>query len=26
VRGVKRTDLFRLARPYWVTRVEPLQP
>lgn len=26
VRGVKRTDLSRLARPYWVTRVEPLQP
>jgi hypothetical protein len=24
VRGVKRTDLHALARPYWVTRVEPL--
>lgn len=26
VRGVKRTDLTTVARPYWVTRVEPLQP
>jgi hypothetical protein len=26
VRGVKRTDLSRLARPYWVSRVEPLKP
>ena len=26
VRGVKRTDLATVARPYWVTRVEPLQP
>jgi hypothetical protein len=25
VRGVKRADLARVARPYWVTRVEPLQ-
>ena len=25
VRGVKRADLTRVARPYWVTRVEPLQ-
>jgi hypothetical protein len=24
VRGVKRTDLTALARPYWVKRVEPL--
>jgi hypothetical protein len=24
VRGVKRTDLVALARPYWVRRVEPL--
>jgi hypothetical protein len=24
VRGVKRTDLRAVARPYWVTRVEPL--
>jgi hypothetical protein len=24
VRGVKKTDLQRVARPYWVTRVEPL--
>lgn len=24
VRGVPRTDLERLARPYWVERVEPL--
>src|SRR5215510_13344155 len=26
VRGVKRTDLTSLARPYWVRRVEPLPP
>jgi hypothetical protein len=26
VRGVKRADLTTIARPYWVTRVEPLQP
>lgn len=26
VRGVKRADLATVARPYWVTRVEPLQP
>ena len=26
VRGVKRADLASLARPYWVTRVEPLPP
>ena len=26
VRGVKRADLTAVARPYWVTRVEPLQP
>ncbi len=26
VRGVKRVDLTTVARPYWVTRVEPLQP
>src|SRR3954447_26496990 len=26
VRGVKRADLTIVARPYWVTRVEPLQP
>ena len=26
VRGVKRTDLTTVARPYWVTRVEPLLP
>jgi hypothetical protein len=26
VRGVKRTDLATIARPYWVSRVEPLQP
>ena len=26
VRGVKRTDLTAVARPYWVRRVEPLQP
>jgi len=25
VRGVKRTDLDAVARPYWVRRVEPLQ-
>ncbi len=25
VRGVKRADLARVARPYWVTRIEPLQ-
>jgi hypothetical protein len=25
VRGVKREDLRVLARPYWVTRVEPLK-
>ena len=25
VRGVKRADLTTVARPYWVTRVEPLQ-
>lgn len=25
VRGVKRSDLQALARPYWVSRVEPLQ-
>jgi hypothetical protein len=24
VRGVKRADLASIARPYWVTRVEPL--
>ena len=24
VRGVKKTDLKTVARPYWVTRVEPL--
>ncbi len=24
VRGVKRADLTTVARPYWVTRVEPL--
>jgi hypothetical protein len=24
VRGVPRTELVRLARPYWVKRVEPL--
>jgi hypothetical protein len=24
VRGVKRADLVAIARPYWVTRVEPL--
>lgn len=24
VRGVKRSDLSALARPYWVRRVEPL--
>jgi hypothetical protein len=26
VRGVPRTELTRLARPYWVSRVEPLKP
>ena len=26
VRGVKRTDLATVARPYWVRRVEPLPP
>ena len=26
VRGVKRVDLTTVARPYWVKRVEPLQP
>ncbi|APW37370.1 hypothetical protein RD110_09350 [Rhodoferax koreense] len=26
VRGVKRADLTAVARPYWVKRVEPLQP
>ena len=26
VRGVKRGDLTTVARPYWVRRVEPLQP
>ena len=26
VRGVKRVDLTTVARPYWVRRVEPLQP
>jgi hypothetical protein len=26
VRGVKRTDLDTVARPYWVRRVEPLPP
>ena len=26
VRGVKRADLTTIARPYWVKRVEPLQP
>ena len=26
VRGVKRADLTTVARPYWVTRVEPLRP
>lgn len=26
VRGVKRTDLATVARPYWVSRVDPLQP
>lgn len=24
VRGVKKADLHTVARPYWVTRVEPL--
>lgn len=26
VRGVPRTELSRIARPYWVSRVEPLKP
>jgi hypothetical protein len=26
VRGVKRADLTTIARPYWVSRVEPLPP
>ena len=26
VRGVRRADLTTVARPYWVRRVEPLQP
>lgn len=26
VRGVKRTDLATVARPYWVRRVDPLPP
>lgn len=26
VRGVKREDLRTVARPYWVSRVEPLKP
>lgn len=26
VRGVKREQLRTVARPYWVTRVEPLKP
>lgn len=26
VRGVKRTDLAAVARPYWVRRVDPLPP
>ena len=26
LRGVKRADLTAVARPYWVTRVEPLPP
>jgi hypothetical protein len=26
VRGVPRQELSRLARPYWVSRVEPLKP
>jgi hypothetical protein len=26
VRGVPRSELVRLARPYWVSRVEPLKP
>jgi hypothetical protein len=26
VRGVPRTELTRLARPYWVRQVEPLSP
>ena len=24
VRGVKKADIYTIARPYWVTRVEPL--
>ena len=26
LRGVKRTDLSAVARPYWVTAVEPIKP
>lgn len=26
VRGVPRSDLASLARPYWVSKVEPLKP
>ena len=26
VRGVKRVELTTVARPFWVRRVEPLQP
>ncbi len=26
VRGVKRADLAAIARPYWVSRIEPLSP
>ena len=26
VRGVRRAELTTVARPYWVRRVEPLQP
>lgn len=26
LRGVKRTDLNAVARPYWVTGVEPIKP
>ena len=26
VRGVKRSDLSTVARPYWVRRVEPIPP
>jgi hypothetical protein len=26
VRGVKRTDLTTVARPYWLRRIEPLPP